>query len=172
MRTAIISALGGLVLSISLSSPAAAQSNSAKDQLPESLSQKLSLSSVLPMFPSHSRSGTANAGNDNSASSADTLLKFKAFPQLREQLGNHLLGLSSACAHILIYVPPVTDTKMIIKVPGSDKLPEGAGNGRAVPNVGACGEDLRRVDAPHPAPPSSPDGKPALVPVHQSAVPH
>lgn len=177
MRTLIISALCGFSLAIVLSSPAAAQSNAATGQLPESPSQKLSLPAALPMLPSHAQSGSANAPNENPSDSANALLKDKALAQLRQQLETHPFGVSSACAHIIIYVPPVTDTKMIIKVPGSDKVPEN-GDDRAVPSmpnvagVGACGEDLRRVDAPHPAPPSTPDGKAALVPVHQPSDPH
>jgi hypothetical protein len=172
MRTLIISALGAVALALAFSSPAAAQSGSTQDSLSESLAQTLSFSSALPMFPSHAQFGAANANNENPSNSANALLKDKAFAQLRLQLGAHSAGVSSGCAHILIYVPPVTDTKMIIKVPGSDKLPEGADNGRATPSVGACGEDLRRVEAPHQPPPSRPDGRAKLIPVHQPGDPH
>lgn len=180
MRTLIISVFCGFSLAIAYSSPAAAQLNPSNDQLASSsalLSQKSSLASELPLIQPDARPGAGNANHQNPADPGDAQ-KEKALAQLRRQLGTRPFGISSACAHIIIYVPPVTDAKMIIKVPGSDKAPESNQDGhivpdlRDVPSVGVCGEDLRRVDAPHPAPPSNPDGKATLVPVHQPPVPH
>jgi hypothetical protein len=168
MRTAIITALCGLSLSIWFSSPAAAQSNSPKDQLPQAISRNLSLSSTFPAFQPQPQSGGGNVINGNRADLADQLSKDKAIAQLKQQLRQGTLSLesSSGCAHILIYVPPVTDTKMIIKVPESTANSRTAG-----PSVNVCGQDLRRVDAPRPAPRENPNPGGALIPLRAVAKP-
>jgi hypothetical protein len=169
VRTAIITALCGLSLSIWFSSPAAAQSNSPKDQLPVALSRNLSLSSAFPAFQPQPQSGNGNvgngAGNGNRADLADQLSKDKAMAQLKQQLETRSAEKFIGCAHILIYVAPVTDTKMIIKVP------EGAASVPTVPNLSVCREDLRRVDAPLPAPRVNPNPGGALIPLRAVARP-
>ena len=169
MRIAIITALCGLSLSIWFSSPAAAQSNSPKDQLPEALSRNLSLSSAFPAFQPQPQSGSGNvgngAGNENRADVADHLSKDKAIAQLKQQLETLSPEKFTGCAHILIYVAPVTDTKMIIKVP------EGTASVPTVPNLSVCREDLRRVDVPRPAPRGNPNPGGALIPLRAVARP-
>ena len=172
MRTAIITALCGLSLSIWFSSPAAAQSNSPQDQLPQAISRNLSLSSALPAFQPQPQSGSSNAGNvgneadnGNRADLADQLSKDKAIAQLKQQLETRSPEKFTGCAHILIYVPPVTDTKMIIKVP------EGTASIPTVPSLSVCRQDLRRVDAPLPAPKVNPNPGGAFIPLRAVAKP-
>jgi hypothetical protein len=169
MRTAIITALCGMSLSIWFSSPAAAQSNSPKDQLPEALSRNLSPSSAFPEFQPQPQTENGNAGNGtdkgNRADLADQLSKDKTVAQLKQQLETRSAEKFTGCAHILIYVAPVTDTKMIIMVP------EGTASVPAVPNLSVCRQDLRRVDAPRPAPAENPNPGSALVPLRAVAKP-
>lgn len=151
MRSATRSALCAFALSVCFSYPAAAQSNAASPQVPEALLRKLSLPAELAGLqnkaesPARELSGNATLGPNGiheEKSLQDWLRQHHIDPALLESSGE--------CGHILIYVPPITDTKMIIKVP------EGVANGEKAPTVKACGADLRRVDAPRLVPRSAP----------------
>jgi len=153
MRRATIACLSpAFLLLLCYPSPAAAQSTPANPQLPQSVVRGLSLPTGLDFQKHLDRLGKGLLDDKN--------LKSRALHDLQDALQS-----STECGHILIYVPPVTDTKMIIKVP------EGVANGRATPTVKACGEDLRRVDAPRPAPPSVP-GQDAKSPLRNASFPH
>jgi hypothetical protein len=170
MRTAIGSALCIFGLLICCSYPAAAQSASSSPQLPETLLHRLSLPGELPglQFPALQKKAESPA-RELSSNSSQEPIRIKDKKDLQDWLRQHidpaLLESSSECGHIIIYVPPVTDTKMIIKVP------QDAADGRTTPGVRACGEDLRRVDAPRRAPPATPNGSGVVVPLRSVSMP-
>ena len=164
--------LSCLILSFGFATSTGAQTTSNAASGPGSVLRSLTLTTKFAEFQKHATFHLLSPDKSQDAANPEVNLQKRARDFLQHALDRNLLSDSGECGHILIYVPPVTDTKMIIKVPENAKAPDSAPDGRATPAVKVCGQDLRRVDTPRPAPRLNPNRDGALVPLHEITLPH
>lgn len=164
--------LSFLILAFGFTSSISAQTNSNAANVPDSVLRSLTFSPKLPEFVKNLSSDQSSRIEPQDDAKPELNLGNRAQNFLQHALDRDLMTGSSECGHILIYVPPVTDTKMIIRVPGNSQSPDGTPNIRANPPVKVCGQDLRRVDGPRPAPPPNANRDGTLLPLRQIALPH
>lgn len=172
MRSVCGFLLSFLILGFGFASSTSAQATSNTADVPDSVLRSLTLSPKFPEFARNLNSDQSSRNESQDAANPEPNVKKRAQDFLRRALDRSLISDAGECGHILIYVPPVTDTKMIIKVPESAQSPDNNPSGHATPAVKVCGQDLRRVDAPRPVPPLNPNRDAALVPLRQIALPH